>query len=73
MLTMWKRNHQVLQAVCAGAKGYLLKSAQTAEALAALRTVYHGGALIEPSAAGTAVGEYRRRSQTVEPAVGLSN
>jgi DNA-binding NarL/FixJ family response regulator len=72
MLTMYKHNHQVLQAVKAGARGYLLKSAQAQEVLAAIRTVKAGGVLIEPTIAGTVVTEYRRLSQVAEPAQGLS-
>ncbi len=72
VLTMYKHNHQVLQAMRAGARGYLLKSAQTQEVLAAIRTVRAGGVLIEPSLAGTVVGEYRRLSQTAEQGKGLS-
>lgn len=72
MLTMYKHNHQVLQAMRAGARGYLLKSAQASEVLAAIKTVRAGGVLIEPSLAGTVVTEYRRLSKSAEPAQGLS-
>ncbi|HKD76412.1 MAG TPA: response regulator transcription factor [Ktedonobacterales bacterium] len=72
VLTMYKHNHQVLQAMRSGARGYLLKSAQASEVLSAIRTVRAGGVLIEPSLAGTVVTEYRRLSQSVEPAHGLS-
>jgi DNA-binding NarL/FixJ family response regulator len=72
MLTMYKHNHQVLQAMKAGARGYLLKSAQAQEVLSAIRTVRAGGVLIEPGLAGTVVTEYRRLSQVAEPAQGLS-
>ncbi len=72
VLTMYKHNHQVLQAMRSGARGYLLKSAQAAEVLSAIRTVRAGGVLIEPTLAGTVVTEYRRLSQSVEPAHGLS-
>jgi DNA-binding NarL/FixJ family response regulator len=72
ILTMYKHNHQVLQAMRAGARGYLLKNAQTSEVLSAIRTVRAGGVLIEPSLAGTVVTEYRRLSATAEPAHGLS-
>ncbi len=72
VLTMYKHNHQVLQAMRAGARGYLLKSAQASEVLSAIRTVRGGGVLIEPTLAGTVVTEYRRLSQTADPAHGLS-
>ncbi len=72
VLTMYRHNHQVLQAMRAGARGYLLKNSQAQEVLAAIRTVHNGGVLIEPEVAGTVVTEYRRLSQSVEPASGLN-
>ena len=72
VLTMYRHNHQVLQAMRAGARGYMLKSAQALEVLQAIHTVHAGGVLIEPEVAGTVVTEYRRLSQTVEPAQGLN-
>ncbi len=72
VLTMYRHNHQVLQAMRAGARGYLLKNSQAQEVLAAIRTVYNGGVLIEPEVAGTVVTEYRRLSQSVEPASGIN-
>ena len=72
VLTMYKHNHQVLQAMRSGARGYLLKSAQAHEVLSAIRTIQSGGVLIEPSLAGTVVTEYRRLSQSVDPAQGLT-
>jgi DNA-binding NarL/FixJ family response regulator len=72
MLTMYRHNHQVLQAMRCGARGYLLKSARAEEVLSAIRTVRSGGVLIEPILAGTVVTEYRRLSQSVDPSQGLS-
>ncbi len=72
VLTMYRHNHQVLQAMKVGAKGYLLKNAKTAEVISAIRTVASGGVLIEPSLAGAVVNEYVRLSNVAEPANGLS-
>lgn len=72
VLTMYKHNHQVLQAMRAGARGYLLKHAKAHEVLAAIRTVHGGGVLIEPEVAGTVVTEFRRLASTTEQQHGLS-
>lgn len=72
VLTMYKHNHQVLQAMRVGARGYLLKSAQASEVVQAIRKVATGGVLIEPTVAQTVVDDYRRLSQSAEPARGLN-
>lgn len=50
----------VLEAVKAGATGYLVKSASRAELLAAVRRVAEGEAVFTPGLAGLVLGEYRR-------------
>lgn len=50
----------VLEAVKAGARGYLLKSASTAELLEAVERVAAGDAVFTPGLAGLVLGEYRR-------------
>jgi DNA-binding NarL/FixJ family response regulator len=50
----------VLDAVTAGASGYLLKSAQLAELVAAVRATAAGQATFTPGLAGLVLGEYRR-------------
>jgi DNA-binding NarL/FixJ family response regulator len=62
MLTMFRTQQQMLQAMKNGARGYLLKSASSQEVAAAIRTVYNGGVVIEPELAGTIVHEYHRLS-----------
>ncbi|MGH2497461.1 MAG: response regulator transcription factor [Ktedonobacteraceae bacterium] len=62
MLTMFRQQQQVLQAMLNGARGYLLKSASSREVAQAIRKVHEGGILIEPGATGTLVNEYRRLS-----------
>lgn len=56
----------VLEAVKAGATGYLVKSASRAELLDAVRKVAEGEAVYTPGLAGLVLGEYRRMS--AEPA-----
>jgi DNA-binding NarL/FixJ family response regulator len=57
----------VLEAVKAGATGYLVKSASSAELLSAVARTALGEAVFTPGLAGLVLGEYRRLS--VEPVV----
>lgn len=71
MLTMFRQQQQVLQAMRNGARGYLLKSASSQEVAQAIRKVHEGGMLIEPEVTSTLVNEYRRLSDL--SGNGLSN
>ncbi|MFB9314974.1 response regulator [Nocardioides plantarum] len=53
----------VLQAVKAGATGYLVKSASQAELIEAVRRVARGDSVFTPGLAGLVLGEFRRLSQ----------
>jgi DNA-binding NarL/FixJ family response regulator len=57
----------VLDAVTAGASGYLLKSAEPAELTAAVRSTAAGRAVFTPGLAGLVLGEYRRLAQSGAP------
>jgi DNA-binding NarL/FixJ family response regulator len=52
----------VLQAVKAGATGYLVKSASRADLVSAVRRVAEGDTVFTPGLAGLVLGEYRRLS-----------
>jgi DNA-binding NarL/FixJ family response regulator len=54
----------VLDAVKAGATGYLVKSASSAELLDAVRRVALGDTVFTPGLAGLVLGEYRRLSES---------
>ncbi len=54
----------VLEAVKAGATGYLVKSASREELLTAVRRVADGDTVFTPGLAGLVLGEYRRLSDT---------
>ncbi len=56
--------HDVLEAVKAGATGYLVKSASRDELLNAVRRVALGDTVFTPGLAGLVLGEYRRLSDT---------
>ncbi|CAN5185642.1 response regulator transcription factor [soil metagenome] len=54
----------VLEAVKAGATGYLVKSASRGDLLAAVRRVADGDTVFTPGLAGLVLGEFRRLSDT---------
>ena len=58
----------VLEAVKAGATGYLVKSASRAELLDAVRKVAEGEAVYTAGLAGLVLGEYRRLESAAKPA-----
>ncbi|WP_460864080.1 response regulator [Rhodococcus aerolatus] len=60
----------VLEAVKAGASGYLVKSASAEELERAVRATAAGQAVFTPGLAGLVLGEYRRMSATPAPARG---
>ncbi len=72
ILTMYRMQQQMLQAMKNGARGYLLKSASFQEVAQAIRTVYNGGMLIEPELTGAIVHEYRRLSDVTSASGGHS-
>jgi DNA-binding NarL/FixJ family response regulator len=57
----------VLDAVKAGAAGYLLKSAARAEFLGAVRRTAAGDAVFTPGLAGLVLGEFRRLAARQQP------
>jgi DNA-binding NarL/FixJ family response regulator len=57
----------VLDAITAGASGYLLKSAEPAELTAAVHSSAAGRAVFTPGLAGLVLGEYRRLAQSGAP------
>jgi DNA-binding NarL/FixJ family response regulator len=57
VLTSFPADDRVLEAMRAGAAGYLLKDAEPAELLAAIRAAHGGGAPLHPDAAARLVGE----------------
>lgn len=58
----------VLEAVKAGATGYLVKSASSAELISAVQRVAAGEAVFTPGLAGLVLGEYRRIDDEPDPA-----
>jgi len=56
VLTAYDTDERILQAVQAGARGYLLKGAPRDEIFRAIRVVNMGGSLLEPAVAGKLLG-----------------
>ncbi len=72
LLTVFKDDQRIFQAVCAGACGYLLKKTSPVRLLEAVREIAEGGAVMSPEVAKRVVDLFRK-SQTPEPsAAGLS-
>jgi DNA-binding NarL/FixJ family response regulator len=67
MLSASGEQQDVLDAVKAGASGYLLKSAGQADFLEAVRRTAAGDAVFTPGLAGLVLGEYRRLAATDAP------
>jgi DNA-binding NarL/FixJ family response regulator len=51
LLTVFNDTDKIFNAICAGANGYLLKTASTAQVLAAVRQAANGGAPMDPDVA----------------------
>ncbi len=64
ILTMYKQDRYVFEAIKAGARGYLLKDIDEQELVDAVRAVHRGEALIDPGLAARLLEEFRRLSQS---------
>lgn len=64
ILTMYKQDQYVFEAIKAGARGYLLKDIDEQELVDAVRAVHRGEALIDPGLAARLLDEFRRLSQS---------
>lgn len=59
ILTMYRHGDVVVEAIKAGARGYLLKEVELEEVLAAIRAVARGEAVMDPVIAGRVLAELR--------------
>ena len=64
MLTMLEDNDSLFAAMCAGARGYILKGADKAEVLKTIRAVADGEALFGPAIAGRLTALFQNSSAT---------
>jgi DNA-binding NarL/FixJ family response regulator len=60
ILTMYRQDRYVFEAIKAGARGYLLKDIDEEELVKAVRVVQQGEALIDPGLAAKLLNEFRR-------------
>jgi DNA-binding NarL/FixJ family response regulator len=72
MLTSYPDEEAVLAAIVAGASGYLLKSATSAELVQAVLRVVAGEPVFSPSLAALVLGEFRRISAGTQAEPGLT-
>jgi DNA-binding NarL/FixJ family response regulator len=72
MLSASGERQDVLDAVTAGALGYMLKSARIDELVAAVRAAAAGQPVFTPGLAGLVLGEYRRLADGGRPTAGPS-
>ena len=63
ILTMYRQDRHVFEAIKAGARGYVLKDADEQALIDTVRAVHRGEALIDPALATKVLDEFRRLSQ----------
>lgn len=66
ILTMYRRDDYVFEAIKAGANGYLLKEVELEELLDAVRAVARGEAVIDSAIASRVLAEFRRPAPAAE-------
>lgn len=71
VLTMYRQDHYIFDAIKAGARGYLLKNANAQELIEGVRHVHQGEALIDAHLAARLIDEFRRLSQTNDQGANL--
>ncbi|RME63415.1 MAG: DNA-binding response regulator [Caldilineae bacterium] len=72
ILTMYRQDQHVFEAIKAGARAYLLKDADSDELLQAIRAVAAGQALLDPAIARQMIDEFRRMQETATGADGVT-
>ena len=72
ILTMYRQNQYVFEAIKAGARAYLLKDADSEELLRAIRAVASGEALLDSAIALKMIEEFRRLQSDPVGADGIS-
>lgn len=60
MLTVYDDDDRIIQAICAGASGYLLKTTSHQKLIASINEVLQGGAPMSPEIAGRVIELFRR-------------
>jgi len=66
ILTMYREDEHVFEAIRSGARGYVLKDADSNEVIRAIRTVAGGGSVIDATMAGRLFQEFKTMSAMAE-------
>jgi len=72
LLTVFKDDDRIFQAICAGACGYLLKKTPPARLLEALKELADGGAVMSPEVASRVMELFRKSHVPAQPESSLS-
>lgn len=72
MLTSFGEDEALMDAILAGASGYVLKQIRGSDLLAAVRTLATGGSLLDPSATERMMRQLRERAEATDPLQELS-
>ncbi len=72
LLTVYKGDDRIFEAVCAGARGYLLKTTAPARLLAAISEIAAGGAAMSPEVAMRVLELFRKTRPPEQPIARLS-
>jgi DNA-binding NarL/FixJ family response regulator len=66
VLTMFREDEHVFDAIKAGARGYVLKDADSVEVINAIRKVAEGGSILDPAMAGKVFSQFKLMATTSE-------
>lgn len=66
ILTMFREDEHVFQAIRAGAKGYVLKDADSLEVIKAIRTVAAGASVLDPEMTGKVFDQFKLLAEVNE-------
>ena len=67
MQTVFEDEDKVFDAICAGASGYILKTANADDMVGAIRAVHEGGSPMTPSIAAKVLGRFRATTANAGP------
>jgi two-component system, NarL family, response regulator LiaR len=65
ILTMYRQDSYVFEAVKAGARGYLLKDVDSTDLIAAIHQIYEGGTLLDPEMAKNVLEDFRVKKESL--------
>ena len=66
ILTIFEEEDKILNAIQAGATGYILKNTKPGELVSQIKSIHTGGSPISPNIARKILDEFRRENKTIE-------